>query len=180
MEKIIKEIIDSLHPIQTPTEQAIYFYLFRWSHLENNKSIVVKGKRTIGKECSFSAKNKLSKNQGLTLSTVSIVLRDLEKKKHIKIIDTSLDGHKIKVYLPKEIIRNKKNAKVIDFYKDKDGRKEILVNNKCFYCNKKLTKRNKTIDHIIPQSKKGTNEKNNLVSSCLKCNSLKGNRTYMS
>jgi hypothetical protein len=176
METIIKQIVDKLHPLQTPTEQAIYSYLFRWSYLENGQSIVIKGKRTIGKECSFSAKNKLSKTQGITLSTVSIVLRDLQNKNHIKILDTSLDGHKIKVFLPDEIIKDKKIIKEIDYYKDKKGRKEILKDNKCFYCKRKLNNRNSTIDHIIAQSKNGSNNKDNLVPCCLHCNSIKGNK----
>lgn len=174
MENILKDIIDKLHPKQTPTEQAIYSYLFRWSYLENGKSIVIKGKRTIAKECSFSAKNKLSKTQGLTLSTVSIVLRDLQTKKHIKILDTSLDGHKIKVLLPNEIIKEKKLEQSIDYYKDKNGRLEILKSRICTYCGKRLTKKNATIDHIVPQSRNGNNDKSNLVSACLLCNSLKG------
>lgn len=176
MINIIKEIVDRLHPLQTPTEQAIYSYLFRWSFLENNTNIVIKGKRTIGKECSFSAKNKLSKTQGITLSTVSSVLRDLEKKRHIKILETSLQGHKIKVYLPSEIIKETKIVHKINYYKDKIGRKEILKVGKCYYCNRKLSNKNATIDHIIPQSKKGTDQRKNLVASCLKCNSIKGNK----
>lgn len=179
MQTIIKQIIDRLHPIQTPTEQAIYWYLFRWSYLPNGKPIVVKGKRTIGRECSFSAKNKLSKTQGLTLSTVSSVLRDLQTKKHIKILDTSLDGHKIKVFLPSQIVKDKKKKVCeVDYYLDKERRGELLKNAKCFYCKKKLNKRSATLDHMKPQSKNGTNKKTNLVPACLKCNSLKGNSRF--
>ena len=41
----------------------------------------------------------------------------------------------------------------------------------CIYCN--LSKAT-TIDHIIPLSRKGTNELDNLAPSCLSCNSSKG------
>ena len=43
---------------------------------------------------------------------------------------------------------------------------------KCQYCG---TKRELTIDHLIPKAKGGTTSWNNLVTACKKCNSLKGN-----
>ena len=45
---------------------------------------------------------------------------------------------------------------------------------KCGYCG---AKENLTIDHIIPSSRGGMNTWQNLVTCCVKCNSLKGNRT---
>lgn len=47
-------------------------------------------------------------------------------------------------------------------------------NNQCVYCgsNKELT-----LDHVVPKSKGGGNEWTNLVTSCLKCNLKKGNKT---
>lgn len=44
----------------------------------------------------------------------------------------------------------------------------------CAYCS---AKENLTVDHILPQSRKGTNEWSNLITACLKCNLKKGNRT---
>ena len=44
----------------------------------------------------------------------------------------------------------------------------------CTYCG---SKRNLTIDHIIPKSKGGQNSWLNLVTCCSSCNRLKGNRT---
>ncbi len=44
----------------------------------------------------------------------------------------------------------------------------------CTYCG---SKRNLTIDHIIPKSKGGENTWLNLVTCCSSCNRLKGNRT---
>jgi hypothetical protein len=44
----------------------------------------------------------------------------------------------------------------------------------CTYCG---SKRNLTIDHIIPKSKGGGNTWMNLVTSCSSCNRLKGDKT---
>ena len=56
------------------------------------------------------------------------------------------------------------------------NKKELLkkTNGKCFYCGKKLRPHETTRDHVIPISRKGTNQKENLVPSCKKCNSAKG------
>jgi 5-methylcytosine-specific restriction endonuclease McrA len=45
---------------------------------------------------------------------------------------------------------------------------------RCSYCSKL---ENLTIDHIIPTSRGGQNTWDNLTTSCLSCNSKKGNRT---
>jgi 5-methylcytosine-specific restriction endonuclease McrA len=44
----------------------------------------------------------------------------------------------------------------------------------CQYCNKRLNKSRFTIDHIVPSSKGGKTDWNNLVVSCPKCNTKKG------
>lgn len=47
----------------------------------------------------------------------------------------------------------------------------------CFYCEELLDSNNSTIDHIFPLFKGGTNEKENLVKCCKKCNNIKGGYT---
>jgi 5-methylcytosine-specific restriction endonuclease McrA len=44
----------------------------------------------------------------------------------------------------------------------------------CQYCG---TKRDLSIDHIIPSSRGGKTNFKNCVTSCVKCNTTKGNRT---
>jgi len=58
----------------------------------------------------------------------------------------------------------------------KVNRKKILKRdrNTCQYCG---SKRNLTIDHVIPRSKGGKNTWGNLVTSCFRCNSKKGDKT---
>jgi hypothetical protein len=47
-------------------------------------------------------------------------------------------------------------------------------NHECVYCG---SKKDLTLDHVMPKSRGGGNEWTNLVTSCFKCNLRKGNRT---
>ncbi len=47
-------------------------------------------------------------------------------------------------------------------------------NHECVYCG---SKKDLTLDHVIPKSKGGGNDWTNLVTSCFKCNLRKGNKT---
>lgn len=47
----------------------------------------------------------------------------------------------------------------------------------CVHCGKKFRKDSIDIDHIIPQSKGGTNKPENLQCLCIHCNRSKGNDT---
>lgn len=46
--------------------------------------------------------------------------------------------------------------------------------NECVYCG---SKKDLTLDHVIPKSRGGNNEWTNLVTSCFKCNLKKANKT---
>jgi len=47
----------------------------------------------------------------------------------------------------------------------------------CQYCEKKINKFDATLDHIIPKSRGGRNNWNNIVFCCKKCNDKKRNKT---
>jgi len=49
-------------------------------------------------------------------------------------------------------------------------------NHKCQYCGIKVTNENATLDHVIPQSKGGRGNWQNLTTSCGSCNSRKGDK----
>lgn len=49
--------------------------------------------------------------------------------------------------------------------------------NTCQYCGKKFKTENLNLDHVIPKSKGGKNSWDNIVCSCIDCNSKKANRT---
>ena len=63
-------------------------------------------------------------------------------------------------------------------YRDIPLRKKNIFqrdNNCCQYCgqkNKKLS-----IDHVLPRSRGGTDSWENVITACLQCNVMKGNRT---
>ena len=47
----------------------------------------------------------------------------------------------------------------------------------CQYCSTPLTRTSLTLDHVVPLSKGGRTSWENIVSSCARCNSSKGDRT---
>ena len=47
----------------------------------------------------------------------------------------------------------------------------------CFYCGKKMSMRDRTIDHIVPITHGGSNCIDNLVICCRRCNGFKGGYT---
>ena len=53
----------------------------------------------------------------------------------------------------------------------------IRDNGRCQYCDKKLSKSRFTIDHVMPRSKGGDSSWENLVCSCSRCNTKKGDKT---
>lgn len=50
---------------------------------------------------------------------------------------------------------------------------------RCQYCNTALTSRTATLDHVIPLSKGGKTNWQNIVTACSPCNSRKGNSLSM-
>jgi len=62
--------------------------------------------------------------------------------------------------------------------KNSFSKKKVFIRDSytCCYCGKK-TKEDLTIDHIIPKSRGGKTDFLNVVTSCSKCNTKKGNKT---
>ena len=69
---------------------------------------------------------------------------------------------------------------------DKLPRKEVKLTRQnifmrdhfhCQYCNKKFDRTELNIDHVVPRSRGGKTTWDNVVCSCIKCNTRKGNRT---
>lgn len=46
----------------------------------------------------------------------------------------------------------------------------------CFWCKKPVKKKLVTADHLIPRSRGGKDEQNNIVASCAACNSKRGKK----
>lgn len=68
--------------------------------------------------------------------------------------------------------------KDLKFYKS-FTRKHILErdNGECCYCGKELSLNKMTYDHVLPKSRGGQTNWNNIVSCCLRCNSKKNDKT---
>ena len=65
-----------------------------------------------------------------------------------------------------------------DFLHDKSLRKTIHARERgqCFYCLRRTTPTFHCLDHVVPRSQSGSNSYRNLVSSCMECNSHKGEK----
>ena len=48
---------------------------------------------------------------------------------------------------------------------------------RCQYCGNVVTKKDRTLDHVLPKSRGGGRSWENLVTSCVTCNGTKGDRT---
>ena len=68
---------------------------------------------------------------------------------------------------------------VVPYKRMQPTRKNVLRRDRfeCMYCGKELALATCTLDHVHPTSKGGPHEWRNLVSSCKKCNSRKGDRS---
>ena len=49
--------------------------------------------------------------------------------------------------------------------------------NTCFYCHKNVQRKERSIDHLTPESRGGDNKKANLVLCCRECNNAKSDMT---
>ena len=59
------------------------------------------------------------------------------------------------------------------------NRKNLLIRDgyTCQYCKKELTSHNGTVDHLVPLSRGGQTQWENVVAACKPCNHKKANRT---
>lgn len=53
----------------------------------------------------------------------------------------------------------------------------LSKNPHCRYCGQKLKPKTATLDHVLPLSRGGSDDPENLVLACHPCNQCKGNRT---
>lgn len=180
LENTLKSIIDFLFPKLDAYEQMFYMYLFRNTILENKSEILVP-LSSIHKKVGFGIGRLGSQ---VSRQVVRNKFKSLEEKNCIKLLERTKSGLKYKVYLPEEIpgviidvgdISEVKDIENIDFYKIRENKKYLLEreNQKCFYCDKKISVDNYAVDHVIPQMDYGTNSYKNCVAACLDCNSLK-------
>lgn len=190
---IIEAIVDTLQPQLTTYEAALYWYMFRHSIIARGQQYVFVSTRGLMKGVVLSSSGR---SDDLSLGTVRKSLLNLEKKGAIsKQAEPNREGTLYKVCLPEEIeickkLRKEKEeqregpideSKELDFYNVRENRLKIFErdNYVCHYCGKQLTRFTATLDHIQPVSEGGDNSADNLITSCLHCNSRRGSRPVM-
>lgn len=193
--EIISDIVDYVQPLLLPYEAVIYWYMFRNSIIKNGDVLVRVSTRGLGKENEVIISSS-GQSAGLSYRAVQKALEGLEKKQMIKRAgDTNRDGTLYRIFLADEIpicqelMKEKVKVelpqidpkKEMDFYNVKENRLKIFERDgyMCYYCGKQLTRYSATLDHIQPVTKGGDNSYENLITSCLHCNSRRTNKEVM-
>jgi len=179
---VIKELVDFVLPDLTPYELSFYLFLLRKSHFEDGRSELRIGKRTISYNC-----GKGTRSDKANFAHVTKVLNSLESKGCIEIGDTTREGTLYRVKLPyqipfvaERIATFEKADTGVDYFNDPSKRRELFERDNwlCHYCGERVTEENATLDHYVPISQGGANSQDNLVTSCLVCNSVKSGKRY--
>lgn len=110
------------------------------------------------------------------LNTVSIKKAvKLMVKNRVEVIKSTEKELRCGFFLPK-VLRLLKAIKATFNKKIPFSKQSVFVrdNYVCQYCEKELTAKNATIDHVLPRAKGGKNSYTNCVTACKACNSWKG------
>lgn len=176
------DVVDHVLPLLTPYQLSLYAYLLRHSRLMGSPEIRI-GKRTIGAGLGKSTRSSQSAFQH-----IGEQLGELAASGFIEIGDSTREGTLYRVRLPREVpaVRERIAAlgepseKKRDFFTDPELRTQLFERDgwTCKYCGDGVTRENSTLDHVLPVSKGGTNDPENLATCCFICNSIKSGRTY--
>jgi HNH endonuclease/Bacterial regulatory proteins, gntR family len=154
-------------------ERAVYSHLLRHTRLE-------------GKLRLHFSLPELARKVGISRGPVRDALHRLAGHGALRFIERSYSGHLIEVRLPAEVPapRRKTDRKVetsgrsklpgeanleqMDFLRTRALRQAIHAREggKCFYCLRRVTRRSRCLDHVVPRAKSGQNSYRNLVSCC--------------
>lgn len=107
----------------------------------------------------------------------AILMVMLGKVEVVEAYDRTISGVRFSIHLPAVIRLNrlvKRKSPIIKF-----SRQNLYVRDKgvCQYCGTPYEQRELTYDHVIPRSRGGQTEWNNVVTCCISCNLKKGGRT---
>jgi hypothetical protein len=161
-------------------DHVVYSHLVRHSRLE--------GRRRLRFSILWLARN-IHLSGGPTREAV----RRLAAQGAVRMVERSKAGHVVEVRLPEEIrgvranaVRARQAARLssaigiedVDFLKTLELRRAIHARERgrCFYCLREIPARLACLDHVVPRARVGCNSYRNLVSSCMECNSQKGER----
>ena len=164
----------------TVTDRAIYSHLLRHSRLE--------GKLRLPFTIPW-----LARSARVSVGSAREAVRRLVAKGALRLVERSRQGHVVDVRLPEEIraarpsriaggeaalLPGAGSLEETDFLKTKALRQTIHLRERgsCFYCLRRVNTRVRCLDHVLPRVHSGRNSYRNLVSSCVECNSKKGEK----
>ena len=187
VKEIWKQFEDSLAPRMgfSTVDRAVYSHLLRHSRLEGKVRL------------RFSILW-LARDLRLSGGPVREAVRRLAEQGVLRLVERSKAGHVVEVRLPDEIRGAKQNGagsrgaatekdadgraavhiEEADFLQDRTLRKTIHAREggHCFYCMRRIVSSTQCLDHVVPRAQSGRNSYRNLVSSCMECNSQKGEK----
>ena len=156
-------------------DRAVYSHLLRHSRLE--------GKSQLRFSIAW-----LARGTRVSEYTARRAVRRLAVQGALHLVERTRKGHVVEVRLPDEIRGARRSAhrrlpgaaslEETDFLQTKALRQAIHARERgqCFYCMRRLTPTVQCLDHVVPRVHLGRNSYRNLVSSCVECNSHKGER----
>jgi hypothetical protein len=194
-ELVWKQLEDLLAPRLrlSVIDRTVYAHLLRHSRLE--------GKLRLRFSILW-----LGRNIRLSTGPVREAVRRLVAQGALRLVQRSKAGHVVEVRLPDEIravrlnriesrsaakgqgtggarpdrigARAPVNLEETDFLRNTTLRKAIHARegNQCFYCLRRTPPAVQCLDHVVPRVQSGCNSYRNLVSSCIECNSQKGEK----
>ena len=175
----IEQFQDYLAPQLDVYEQAVYLYILRHSRLIGKPRLKVELK---------TVRHQIAKGLGRRGSRIGAAtclekLRSLDAKGCISLSTSCEAAPTVRVFIPSEIpglvesIGGECTADLdsMDFFNDATNRRRVLKreDGRCFYCRRKLSDSNTSIDHVSPRPS-GDNGYRNVVASCKRCNNRKG------
>ncbi|HWZ96982.1 MAG TPA: HNH endonuclease signature motif containing protein [Candidatus Dormibacteraeota bacterium] len=178
--QVWKEFEDEMVPKLrlSSIDHAVYSHLFRHSRLEAKPRIRF-------------ALGWLGSGTRLCPGTVRKALRRLFHTGAVRLIECNKNGHLVQVRLPDEIRALRVNKSDVraqtepevsleerDFLQNAALRKAVhdREGGRCFYCLRRMARRNRCLDHVVPRASLGLNSYRNLVSCCQDCNTKKSDR----
>lgn len=158
-------------------ERAIYYHLLRHSHLEQRRRLSLSMAR-------------LGRTARVSGAAARIAVHSLAQKGALRVVSVSKRGHLLELRLPRQILDARDTAEpvapdleTLNFFKERALRWAIHRREagRCFYCRRRLTPRNRMLDHVQPQavlrrarrSAPRMHSYRNLVSCCPACNYAK-------
>jgi hypothetical protein len=153
-------------------ERAVYSYLLLHTRLE-------------GKPRLHFTLPELARNVRISRGPVRDALRRLADHGALRFVERSYSGHLVEVRLPAELPAPRRKTETrgqsklpvehkleqLDFLRTRTLRQAIHAREggKCFYCLRRIPRRSRCLDHLVPRVKSGQNSYRNLVSCCAAC-----------